>query len=200
MWERDLDCQARWQILHDPDCQFGRDASPIEGDWRITPEELFHAARAAEGAAGPDGWSAAEVNHLPRTAWAIFRILWERWTERNQYPIAWRHIRISMIPKVNHDGHIEASDMRPISVQSVFSRLLSTVIATRQSTSNWILQHAPAFSHDGIPGRGPGTALLPLEQAFAKGGILVALDLSKAFDRVQPLIALHRLRQAGMHP
>ena len=53
--ERDLDCQARRQTLHDPDCQFGRDASPIEGDWRITPEELFHAARAAEGAAGPDG-------------------------------------------------------------------------------------------------------------------------------------------------
>ena len=80
-----------------------------------------------------------------------------------------------MIPKVNHDGHIEASDMRPISVQSAFSRLLSTVIATRQNTRDWILQHAPAFPHGGIPGRGPATALLPLEQAFAKGGILVGM-------------------------
>ena len=90
--------------------------------------------------------------------------------------------------------------MRPISVQCVFSRLISTVIAKRQSTREWILQHAPAFSHGGIPGRGPATALLPLEQAFAKGGILVALDLSKAFDRVQPLIAFNRLSRHGMHP
>lgn len=126
--------------------QNGRDVSPIKGDWRLTPDELLQAARVAEGAAGPDGWSAAEITHLPRTAWEIFLALWERWTARNQYPEAWRHIRMSMIPKVSHDGHINASDMRPISVQCVFSRLISTVIAKRQSTREWILQHGPAFS------------------------------------------------------
>ena len=86
VWERDLDCQARRNILNPPVQQNGRDVSPIQ------------AARVAEGAAGPDGWSAAEITHLPRTAWEIFLALWERWTARNQYPEAWRHIRMSMIP------------------------------------------------------------------------------------------------------
>ena len=64
----------------------------------------------------------------------------------------------------------------------MFARVLSSCFARCQVTRDWARAVLPEPMHGSICGRGTHTAVLPLDVAFARGGILVTLDQQKAFD------------------
>ena len=125
--------------------------------WKLTASELVAAARKKKTeSAGPDGWTAAEVQHWPSRAWQIFSELWEKWVEVNQVPDVWRHSRQVMIPKAEGTyGQVKVTDMRPIAVQPVMCRT---------SAREWLQTIVPDFTHGAVAGRGVATALLPLQE------------------------------------
>jgi hypothetical protein len=176
--------------------------APMPGSWQLTPEELLQAARKkTTESCGPDGWSAAEVCHWPIAAWRILLLLWERWIAANQFPEVWRHSRQVMLPKAEGPfGQVRVEDMRPIAIQPVVCRIISSAFAKRQETQAWLQHLVPNCTHGAIPGREAATAILPLQAAFDQGGILMSLDQAKCFDHVIPELAVGLLSHAGMHP
>ena len=107
------------------------------------------------------------------------------------FPEVRRHSRMVLIPKVAVSTCLDVAQLRPISVQPLFVRLLSSVFDQRSQSKQWICQVIPRSLHGCIKGRGIHTALLPLETAFARGGILVSLDMKKAFDTSVPSSGWH---------
>jgi hypothetical protein len=187
IWDRDVACDAldenvsQHDILH----------APMTGSWQINPAELARLAHDNQGAAGPDGWTSEEAACLPVKAWEVFLELWSRWVSRGVFPEVRRHSRMVLIPKVAVSTCLDVAQLRPISVQPLFVRLLSSVFDQRSQSKQWICQVIPRSLHGCIKGRGIHTALLPLETAFARGGILVSLDMKKAFDTSVPSSGWH---------
>ena len=172
------------------------------GTWKLNVDELVAVARQKKTeSAGPDGWSAAEVRHWPPRAWQIFIHLWQSWVFRNEFPEVWRHSRQVMIPKTEGTfGQVSVADMRPIAIQPVLCRIISSAFAQRIETKEWLQNLIPDYTHGAVAGRDVATALLTVQETFAKFRLLVSLDQAKCFDHVIPELALGHLAHAGMHP
>ena len=172
------------------------------GTWMLNVDELVAVARQKKTeSAGPDGWSAAEVRHWPPRAWQIFIHLWQSWVFRNEFPEVWRHSRQVMIPKTEGTfGQVSVADMRPIAIQPVLCRIISSAFVQRIETKEWLQNLIPDYTHGAVAGRDVATALLTVQETFEKFRILVSLDQAKCFDHVIPELALGHLAHAGMHP
>ena len=94
-----------------------------------TKEHLHQAVRAAKGAAGPDHWSGEEVRALPHAAidcW--FEIITKQWLPSGHLPAQLKESRQVSLPKGNkiRNGRLQAKDTRPITVMSIFWRVLAS--------------------------------------------------------------------------
>ena len=106
-----------------------------------------------------------------------------------------------MIPKAEGTyGQVKVTDMRPIAVQPVMCRIISSAFARRTSAREWLQTIVPDFTHGAVAGRDVATALLPLQETFDDYGIIISLDQAKCFDHVIPELALGHLKHAGVRP
>ncbi len=91
-----------------------------------------------------------------------------------------------------------AGSTRPIVIESVFWRAITSAIAANEGTRGWIDSWLPHAAHGGVSGRGVHSAVEALERIFNKGGIIISLDLAKAFDMIDPALAAEILRGLGL--
>ncbi|CAE7224148.1 unnamed protein product [Symbiodinium natans] len=174
--------------------------APIEGDWRISPCEFREALKAkAHGAAGCDGWRPEELLPLPLDTWHCFLTLWHDWCERDAFPSALQHAKQVFLPKTEViDGVAAVDALRPICVQPVLCRAISSCMASR--SQSWMLSKVRADTLGALRGRSVEAAVLALDAAFQQDSILMSLDLYKCFDLVSPELAIGLLEHEGLHP
>ena len=92
-------------------------------DW-VTAPDIRKALRGAKGAAGPDGWRWEDVRKLDPGVLAQFLNLW---LLLEVQPSTMVRGRTTLIPK--EVGAVDLAKMRPITVTSVFIRLLHKILA-----------------------------------------------------------------------
>ena len=159
------------------------------------------AASMAGSAAGPCGWTGDEAAAMPLAAWDTLAELCQRWLRRGQIPKVFSHMRQVHVPKQGalvQPGCADVAKLRPIVVQSVVWRIICSALIRRQSTRDWALQCVPDTCYGGLKGREALQAVIALAEHHAEHkGPIIALDLEKAFDTVDPRLALDVLARAG---
>ena len=88
--------------------------------------------------------------------------------------------------------------LRPIAVQSIFLRLLSSSYVKSEPVQDWITSQALDQSHGSLKSRGVSAAWKELNEAFENHEALVSSDFSKCFDNVHPRLAVENLQTQGL--
>ena len=113
------------------------------------------------------------------------RYLWQKPARKGFHILpleAWLAVRVTLVPK------LESTDMRPISITSVFWRLIGSLRV--QAMNLWIQAWAPQTVQGGIPERcvdkvnHPHPCASDLYAAVIDSMMGAKIDLSKCFDRV----------------
>ncbi|CAE7267424.1 NRT2.2 [Symbiodinium sp. CCMP2592] len=133
--------------------------------------------------------SSVEENfHFLRTFWQL-------------YPRVFAHMRQVHVPKQGalvQKGCADVAKLRPIVVQSVMWRIICSALVRRPATREWALQCVPGTCYGGLKGREALQAVIALAEHHAEHkGPVITLDLEKAFDTVDPRLALDVLARAG---
>ena len=109
-----------------------------------------------------------------------------------------------MLPKAEMEtvtGAIPVEKLRPISVFPIHYRLLSSSMARKAETRQWLSDLVPAAAYGAIMQRTAAGALACLKSGFDQpGAILVSCDMQQCFDNTSPESALLCLRQSGFPP
>ena len=165
-------------------------------EWRLTAQDLQAAAASKRhGAAGPDGWTGEEVYAWPAYAWELFLDVWHRWAERDSWPRPMRCYRQIFMAKEKGEG---AENFRPISIQSVFNRVVASAMARHPQVRHWIQSLITDDVHGAVAGRGVHTAVARLLQAWdGPTPVLVSMDLQKGFDMAAPSLMTGLLQHHG---
>ena len=162
-------------------------------DWIATPEHMAQRARFLRASSsGPDGWTGNSISYLPLECFGLFKLLVHRWSSVGTWPKAWQHLRQVHLPKEEPDAanRLHSKNMRPISILSVWYRLLVSCFLHQVEVQEWISQIAPSSCHGAIPGKSIATALAALTQSLERGHVVCSLDYTKCFDYVRPALAL----------
>ena len=172
---------------------------PVELDTWIPSASVLHArARCLrDGGAGMDQWYGCDVGGLPLEVFECFRTLVARWSSRGQWPIAWRHIKQVHIPKdaaAFPDGSFMAKDLRPISVCSIWYRLLMSCVVQNPVVGRWLDGVASHHCYGAIKGRNVERAVAQLVSRLDRKHVAMSLDYAKCFDHLHPELVLAKLR------
>ena len=86
-----------------------------------TGEEIFQRARKSTGSGGADGWSGAELKHLPVQVFECFASLASQWVQAGCVPQQVLQARMICVPKQTKikDHCIAVEHMRPLTVVAV---------------------------------------------------------------------------------
>lgn len=205
IWHRDADNDEeafeKWQAAM---MDIGKEAYE-KLDWEpLQPDELQTVAKGNRGAAaGMSGWTGRELADWPTGAWKTAASMLNDFIE---VPEVWGEFRQVLLRKADankhkhKDGATEVKDLRPMSIECGVLRTVATAIAKRSSTREWTRRWATKSMAGGIPGRGVGDGVLGLDLALSKTkGVLVSLDLAKAFDYCMPSLAIKCMVKLGMN-
>ena len=176
-----------------------RPGLPMPGDWRISPREFRSALqRKVHGAPGCDGWRCEELLPLPLQVWQCFLSLWEAWCAQDSFPTAWQHARQTFLPKVEVvDGCTSVDKMRPICIQPIVCRVLSSCMALK--AQQWLLTKVSTDTYGALAGRSVAAAVLLLDSLLQDDGALMSLHIFKYFDMMSPELCLGLLKHEGLH-
>ena len=168
----------------------------------LTALDLCKAMCSAKGSAGPDGWAADEIRHLPFQVCELLFQLTRRWEREGLLPLQLkqaRQVTLTKPGKIQADGTLQVKHTRPISVCSIFWRIYASAWASNQQLQQWASQH---FHPSVVYGKGSESAeacAARLQDAFTKqGGYMATLDWTSAFDRMQPEITARALVELGL--
>ena len=118
-------------------------------------------------------------------------------------PKMWREIRQVHLGKNKpreSDGAMLTSNLRPISISSVFWRVCSRARFQQPQTQAWLQRALPRYFYGGLPGRGTQDSLGPLLLCTQKKWHVGTLDLEKAFDHGDPVLATKIMCHCGLDP
>ena len=156
----------------------------------FTPEEVSAAMNNAKSskALGPDGIATVMLKKLGPAAISYMTNLFNMTMQTLNIPTIWKEARIVPIPKPNKPTDQGAS-YRPISLLSPVAKILEALLLPQLQEHFVLADHQHGFRK----GRSTTTALAHLTSIISDGlnhkrphlrTIVVALDLSKAFDTV----------------
>lgn len=169
----------------------------------LNPLQVFHYFnKVSNSAPGPDGLS----------AWIIRLCSVELATPLSQIfldslstgiiPDSWRHAIVTPVPKIPQPSSI--SDYRPISVTSIFSRVLERVVVKHYLLPAFLAQPGSKLQFAYKPSGSPTCALIYLfhfvTHALESNKFVRCLfiDFSKAFDRVDRGILAAKLQKLNL--
>lgn len=122
--------------------------------------------------------------------------------EEGYFPEAWKTSIICPVPKVNSPEVL--SDLRPISLLPVLSKVLERVVYLQLYAFVSDCQLLPINQSGFRPGHGTATVLLDVIDRIARGlddkmaTVLILLDFSRAFDCVDHNLLLAKLHYFGL--
>ena len=112
----------------------------------------------------------------------------------NFFPTAWKSSRVVIIPKGGRRDPSSASSYRPISISSVISKLFESILNRRIQHLAFISKFDDEEMCAYIEGRSAETGIHKLHQIMTNArGVLMAIDLEGAFDRLNHISAIHGL-------
>ena len=162
----------------------------------ISPEEIEGKRKTMSGAHGTDGITVEALKRIPSVMLSkLFNLV----IYTKQFPASWKKCRTVLIPKADSDSS-QAVNNRPITIQSVFVRLLNRILAKRLSS---VLNLSDKqFCGAGTDGCWMACTTLDAVIRTArteKRELNVAfLDVAKAFDSVHHSSIIRGLRRAGI--
>ena len=164
--------------------------------------EVIAAAQKCQGAAGCDSWTAVEVHALPKESLHIFHTLALRWCVAEKIPRALTQGRIVNIPKMHKltdTGCVATSDLRPITVLSIWWRVWAASWCLSRNCKTWV--EALPESLCGLSQHaGAEEAAAKLQDSVIESqGHLVTLDYySACYDRMSGTASADFLAQIGL--
>ena len=164
------------------------------------------AIRASSGstATGPDGLAPEHFKHLGGRAVKYLTALFNLSVGNSDIPAIWKQALILPIAKPGKPAS-QGSSFRPISLLCPAAKILERLLLPQITEA---LQPAD-FQHGFRPRRSTVTALLPITNLISEGfnqnkpprrSVVVALDLSKAFDSVDITLLLEQITGTDLHP
>ena len=172
--------------------RFGRKIPPNIKDNRITANEIFHHLRKKKNrsSGGDDGVNYKLLKHTGKNAICGLAKLFTILLVAGYFPMNWRSVRISMIPKPGKNLKV-AKNWRPISLSSCISKIFETCIKERLQKE--MVKRKVKENHFQAAykkGRSCDEHVLRLEENVAHGfanqasTVAVFLDVAGAFDKV----------------
>ena len=171
----------------------------------FTPDNTIEAIRATKRspATGPDGISNIHLKHLGTHAIRILTDIFNYTIQHNNIPHIWKTAKIVPILKPNKPP-TEPASYRPISLLCTPSKILERLVL------NNINHHIPLSpsQHGFRPQHSTSTLLTNLTQTTLEGlnhskpalrTLLVAIDISKAFDTVPRHILINKILNTHIH-
>ncbi|CAE7729929.1 unnamed protein product, partial [Symbiodinium necroappetens] len=159
------------------------------------------AKRKAGSSPGVDGWSGDEVAELTPEAWRTFETLLLRWFRRGSFPQVWQQSRQIHLPKDEPDiksGSLRADQLRPITIMSVWWRVVGSCFATHEAVQRWLGQIVDESQVGGLRHRSLHMGIGSICESFEEGLAIASLDYQKCFDSVSPDLACDVLAEAGL--
>eukprot|EP00929_Paragymnodinium_shiwhaense_P114301 TRINITY_DN8264_c0_g1_i1.p1 TRINITY_DN8264_c0_g1~~TRINITY_DN8264_c0_g1_i1.p1 ORF type:complete len:1339 (+),score=203.71 TRINITY_DN8264_c0_g1_i1:1133-5149(+) len=163
----------------------------------ITAEALIRRAKQARHkAAGPDGWTAADLLKLPSYWWDGLSDVWRLVLGGSDMPATWSESQIALLRKT--DG-----SHRPLGIANIAWRLGASIIV--QQLASWTAKWTTAEVSGGVAGRGLAACHSRLQQFLAddsedrKHKGVISEDLLKGFDSVHPAQATAVMKRLGLH-
>ena len=196
IWDRQLpDSTETWSAIEE---SLGP-AREMETWPALTGQDLFAAVNSIKGrAAGIDQWSYNDVVLLSPAMWNQVASFVNHCELIGHIPNQWTYIRQLHLDKGKQSDLV--SDLRPISVTSVWWRIIGKARYQHQATQDWLSRILPPYVFGGVPGKGIADAMGPILASDASHGWIASLDYAKAFDRVQPHLSCRILRHLGADP
>ena len=157
----------------------------------------------AFAAPGPDGIVARCLQEASVTVVPILRNLFQRMLHEGVHPAVWRTARVLPVPKPGGDPH-EAKGYRPIALLSVLSKLLEGLVKDRLS---YLLESGQCLNDCQQGFRQARSTELALWRFVTSASlalktrrrcVAVALDIQSAYDTVDHVALLWKLREKGV--
>lgn len=160
-------------------------------------ELLVQTARTRQsGSAGPDGWAAEEIRHLPEQAFAHFRALAIGWETKGVVPHQLLTSRMVNLPKLkNSSGPLMVDQIRPITILNCFWRLWASAWIQTDGATTWVDRLPPEIVF------GTGTdAQIAASEIFNEVVVKkfgASLDFTKCYDAMECRGTAHLLLHGG---
>lgn len=132
------------------------------------------------------------------------RNLYNRIIGEGIYPHFWKHANVTPVPKGGGSECRTVNDFRPISFLPCMSKILEGILADR--IVGMLEDLVPNEVHGFRPGRGTESLLLELEDELAgwlsagDHGMVLSLDLQKAYERLTISTVAKQMRKCGFTP
>ena len=168
----------------------------------VSAKNMFQAAVAQKNkAAGPDGWSGTELALFPFPMWQDLTSAFVWWERLECFPEPWQNVFQVHIPKTGElrpkDLALPASKLRPISLMSCFWRIYIQARFSGSDEQHWLDSHLHHSQHGGRKKHDSAVAFTLIAERYAMGDYVGTLDLTRAFDHVDPQIAIDTLEWYG---
>ena len=172
--------------------RFGKRVPPIIHENKITANEIFHHLKKKKNksAGGDDGVTYKMLKHAGKNAICGLAKIFTVLLVAGYFPVNWRSVRISMIPKSNKNLR-HSKNWRPISLSSCMSKVFESCIKERfEKEKEKRKIKESIFQSAYKKNRGCQEQIVRLSdnvtQGFAKqeSTLAVFLDVAGAFDKV----------------
>lgn len=164
---------------------------PDETDHPFTPEELSAAMiKRKDTAPGVDGVTYSMLWNLGNTGQTHLLNIFNQSLSEGRLPEAWKSAVIQPIPKPKDPGA-----MRPISLLSCLSKVMERLILARLKWKVGAL-HPSLFAY--LPKTGTADCLITMLGTLRRRGLVVFIDLEKAFELANPAAILSALARKGV--
>jgi hypothetical protein len=170
---------------------------------QITPEQVKHAISSSKNnnSTGADGINIKHLKHLGPIALEFLTNLYSTTVNTNEIPQIWKLAKIVPILKPDKDPG-QGTSYRPISLLSPIAKTLEKIVLPyiTENIPNQEHQHGFKTKHSTT------TALHNINNTIIQGfnrkappqrTVMVALDMSKAFDTVNIHKLIHKLHQTN---
>ena len=163
--------------------------------------ELQARAQSGSGAAGPDGWSADEIKHLPLETFESLSQLFTQFASSGEVPIQLQQARMVCLPKPGKVKNyaVPVDGTRPITVLNVWWRLWVSTLCQSKGLKAW-LKTALHPSIGAVSNQDIFENLISIFDHFHQQGFLLTLDYSKAFDTISTDMSVSLLEKYGWPP
>jgi hypothetical protein len=160
--------------------------------------ELQARAQSGSGAAGPDGWSADEIKHLPLETFESLSQLFIQFASSGEVPIQLQQARMVCLPKPGKVKNyaVPVDGTRPITVLNVWWRLRVSTLCQSKGL-NASLKTALHPSTGAVANQDIFENLISIFDHFHQQGFLLTLDYSKAFDTISTDMSVSLLDKYG---
>ena len=180
---------------------------PIDGSFSpFTFEDTVEAIKMSKNstAVGPDGLAPWHLKNIGRKAISYLTSIFNLSVATAEMPSIWKMARIIPVLKPGKSAD-KGISYRPISLLCPAVKILERLILPYLTDAFNLAHHQHGFRRN----RSTTSALLPLVNHVATGirqpkppdwTVIVALDISKAFDRVDHTLLIEQVKKLNLHP